>query len=246
MFSPSHPRTFSNKENSHSHSFSTLPSFPIPTSNSIRPPNFSIKPRIRGIGSAPKRTHGSKPYARLPSINRAKKRATVNEKIVNKRPQPLQLLHSTLKSTQSISSPSTSSVKNVPRQTIKMAKVPMRLPRPSIPPVSAIPGPLANVVSPLFFSFFSLDWPKTKSHQPIHYTLQRLTPHLPALLLVSSQYTPQPQYNAETGRSLAFGVQKVMNGDTESGAKLKGREPNVCLGIRKVGNSEVERLVPVK
>jgi hypothetical protein len=118
-------RLLSNKENS---------TFPL-TLDAMSSTSAS-KPRVTGIGRAPyKRSHGSKPYARVPSIQRAKANAVGAKKattfkssggMIKQKPAPILVRKSQTRTE---------------IQPARMARIPMRLPRPVIPPViSTLPS----------------------------------------------------------------------------------------------------------
>jgi hypothetical protein len=121
-------RLLSNKENS---------TYPLSPSRGISSSPAS-KPRISGIGRAPhKRSHGvKKPYARVPSIQRAKAAAAGIKKATKAKPvlAPI-IVPKAAEATR-------------PVQPVRTAKIPLRLPRPIIPPVTTTLASLDHVVSP--------------------------------------------------------------------------------------------------
>ncbi|KAI9638484.1 uncharacterized protein MKK02DRAFT_42878 [Dioszegia hungarica] len=221
-------RNFSNKENS---TFTTSPLF---TSTPSAGPS-THKPRVGGVGKAPKRSrdgHSTKPYQRNASTARAKARATSPVKGGTEgkgapkqkgRPAPI------------ITSVPMMRVIQPPRPVIRVANIPVRLPRPRVPPVMSLPGEM--------------------SHIPIEWALPRLRSHFPALLAVSSQYRPQPEHTRPSAspsasqRTFAFAIPQLTadsEGNAELEAKIKGRQPDVCLAIKGKGHEGgAARLLPV-
>jgi hypothetical protein len=121
------PRLLSNKENS---------TFPLSPSQGFTSSSAS-KPRISGIGRAPhKRSHGVKPYARVPSVQRAKAAAAGVKKPTKTKPVLAPIIVPKAAATPRVVQPA------------KIAKIPLRLPRPVIPPVTTTLPSLDHVVSP--------------------------------------------------------------------------------------------------
>jgi len=127
------PRAVSNKENSNTPSFPPhIASSPIPN------PTETSKPRVSGIGRAPKRnhsTHSTKPYAssRITSVQRAKLAVAKMGK-VRHRPTPLNSLPK-------IDEGDVVGRKGRRiRQPDKVVHIPLQLPKPIIPPVGEVEG----------------------------------------------------------------------------------------------------------
>ena len=129
---PSQPRLSSNKEN------------PTYASDFYSSDTNSSKPRISGIGRAPKRQnslHCTKPYVRTrtTSIQRAKIRATRISKIKH-RPPPLKAITSS-----KVVDGALKSQKRL-RQPDRILQLPLRLPKPAIPSVDLVGSEIDSVV----------------------------------------------------------------------------------------------------
>lgn len=115
----------------------------------------------------------------------------------------------------------------------------------------SLPGEMSHIVSHLIPS----DQPLLIL-QPIEWALPRLRSHFPALLAVSSQYRPQPEHTRPSAspsasqRTFAFAIPQLTadsEGNAELEAKIKGRQPDVCLAIKGKGHEGgAARLLPVK
>lgn len=139
-------RNFSNKENG---TFAITSPLNLSSYSTSTSGPSTHKPRVGGIGKAPKRSSGShsaKPYGRSSSIARVKgkgKAVTLTEEESKSKRASKRFIPSPIITTAPIPRP----IVAAPQPQIRIANIPVRLPRPRIPSVQSLPGDMSHIVS---------------------------------------------------------------------------------------------------
>ncbi|ORY25745.1 hypothetical protein BCR39DRAFT_590023 [Naematelia encephala] len=250
------PRLFSNKENSTiplTHHLSTTSSSASTTANSL------LKPRVGGIGIAPKRRlhhQVNKPYNRVASVQRAKEKANKGPK---RRPVPLSLQLSGTGTIQaSPQSKYSGSKHHQQQQQDQQQQQQNRHSERSTPATSASRPETSGGGITIPLALPLIDIPPVRpvltedgEYIPADYTVAKLLPEMNRLYIASALYRPFTTSSSgettfgtlEDGRvTLPFALPLGIS--DKARANCHDHEPDVCLYITRNGQG-VGRAIPV-